>query len=184
VNFKQHSDLRGEHAFLSPSKYHWVNYTEDKIASTFDNFLATQKGVELHAFACQAIQLGQRLPKSKKSLNQYVNDAIGYRMQPEQVLFYSVNAFGTADAISFKDNLLRIHDLKTGVSPVSIHQLEVYAAFFCLEYSVKPFDIQMELRIYQSDEVLIEVPFPETISEIMSKVIVFDKIIEKRKLEE
>jgi hypothetical protein len=184
VNFKQHFDLRGEHAYLGASRYSWLNYSDEKIASSYLNFLATQKGVELHAFACKAIELGQRLPKSKKSLNQYVNDAIGYRMTPEQILFYSVNAFGTADAISFKDNLLRIHDLKTGVSSVSIHQLEIYAALFCLEYSVRPSDISIELRIYQSDEVLIDNPFPETISEIMNKIITADKIIEKVKLEE
>lgn len=184
MNFKQHSDLRGEHAFLGASRHSWINYTDDKLASSYNNFLATQKGVELHAFACKAIELGQRLPKSKKSLNQYVNDAIGYRMVPEQILFYSNNAFGTADAISFKDNFLRIHDLKTGVSPVSIHQLEIYAALFCLEYSVRPFDISIELRIYQLDEILVEIPFPETIIDIMNKIITFDKIIEKVKLEE
>jgi hypothetical protein len=184
VNFKTHSDLRGEHAYLGASRYSWLNYPDEKIASSYINFLATQKGVELHAFACKAIELGQRLPKSKKSLNQYVNDAIGYRMTPEQILFYSVNSFGTCDAISFKENFLRIHDLKTGISQVSIHQLEIYAALFCLEYSVKPFDISIELRIYQSDDVTINIPFPETIVDVMNKIITADKIIEKVKLEE
>jgi len=176
--FNEHYNLKGEHAFLSPSKHHWVNYDEDKIGFAFNKYLATQKGTELHDFACRCIELKQKLPTNKKSLNRYVNDAIGYRMKPEQTLFYSMNAFGTADAISFRDNLLRIHDLKTGVSPVSMSQLEIYAAFFCLEYKKKPKDIDMELRIYQSDEVVIHKPEPKDILDIMSKIVSFDKKIE------
>jgi hypothetical protein len=130
--------------------------------------------------------MGQKLPKSKKSLNEYVNDAIGFHMKPEQPLFYSVNAFGTADTISFKEkeNLLRIHDLKTGVTLCSMHQLEIYAALFCLEYAVNPYDINFELRIYQLDEVLVSSPPGEIIYSIMEKIILFDKQIEKIKLEE
>lgn len=41
-------------------------------------FLATQKGTVLHAFAAQCILLGQKLPKSQKTLNMYVNDATQY----------------------------------------------------------------------------------------------------------
>jgi len=108
----------------------------------------------------------------------YVNDAIGYRMTPEQVLFYSRNAFGTADAISFRDGLLRIHDLKTGISRVSMIQLEIYAAFFCLEYDVKPNDISIELRIYQSNDVVVEEPNPDDIFHIMDKTVAFDACIE------
>ena len=113
----------------------------------------------------------------------YVNDAIGYRMTPEQVLFYSENCFGTADAIVFKKDFLRIHDLKTGVTPSSIKQLEVYAALFCLEYSKNPNNIRIELRIYQNDEVIVHEPHPEDILYIMDKIISFDKRIEKIKLE-
>ena len=184
MNFNKHLDLAGQHAFLSGSKYHWINYDEDKLDSAYAKFLAIQKGTELHIFACKCIELGIKLPKSKKALNQYVNDAIGYRMTPEQCLFYSVNAFGTADAICFREKLLRIHDLKTGISPVSIHQLEVYASLFCLEYSVKPIDIDIELRIYQDNEVLIHTPPAEDIFMIMNKIIVFDRKIEKIKQEE
>lgn len=184
MNFNKHSELIGEHAFLGPSKYHWVNYDEDKIVYAYSKFLAVQRGNELHAFACTCIQLGQKLPKSKKALNQYVNDCIGYRMTPEQVLFYSNNAFGTCDAISFRDKVLRIHDLKTGISPVSMLQVEIYAALFCLEYDIKPADILIELRIYQEDNIVIDVPSFETISTIMEKVIIFDKKIEKLKQEE
>ena len=184
MNFNKHSDLRDLHAFLGGSKYHWINYNEEKFDSAYLKYLAVQKGVELHSFACRCIELGQKLPKSKKTLNQYVNDAIGYRMKAEQPLFYSPNAFGTADAISFRDNILRIHDLKTGVSLVSMHQPEIYASLFCLEYDVRPVDISIELRIYQSDEIFVHTPLAEDILRIMDKIIVFDKKIEKLKLEE
>lgn len=184
MKFKKHSELEGQHAFLSASKYHWINYDEDKLSSAYLKHLATLKGTELHELACNCIRLGVKLPNNNKTLNKYVNDAIGYRMTPEQVLYFSENCFGTADAISFKKNLLRIHDLKTGVSPTSIHQLEVYAALFCLEYNYKPTDIEIELRIYQSDDILVSVPDPNDIIRIMDKIILFDKQIEKIKSEE
>ena len=88
MNFNKHSNLIGQHAFLGASKYHWINYSSDKIATSYSNFLAAQRGTELHEFAAQCIRLGQKLPKSKKTLNMYVNDGIGYRMEPEQVLYY------------------------------------------------------------------------------------------------
>lgn len=184
MNFNSHFDLVGQHAFLGASKYHWINYDEEKLSEAYLKFLAIQKGTALHEFASTAIRLGIKLSNGKKALNNYVNDAIGFRMTPEQPLFYSVNAFGTADSISFRDNLLRIHDLKTGVTPTSIHQLEVYAALFCLEYRIKPSDIEMELRIYQSDTILVHVPPPEDILKIMDKIILFDKKIEEIKSEE
>lgn len=183
MNFNKHYDLEGQHAFLSASKYHWVNYDEEKVSVAYEKWLAVQRGTKLHEFARQCIQLGQKLPKSRLSLNNYVNDAIGFRMTPEQPLFYSVNAFGTADTICFRDNLLRIHDLKTGVSPVSMVQLEVYSALFCLEYSENPKAIDFELRIYQSNEIAIHKPESKDILEIMGKIVLFDKTIEKLKSE-
>lgn len=117
MNFNRHSNLEGQHAFLGASKYHWINYDEDKVATAFRNHIATQRGTELHDLAARLILLRQKLPKSQKTLNMYVNDAIGYKMTPEQMLYYSENCFGTADAISFKQNVLRIHDLKTGEIP-------------------------------------------------------------------
>lgn len=179
MNFNNHSQLEGLHAFLSPSKYHWINYDNDKLISTFSRYQASVRGTQLHDLACQCIRLGVKLPKSRKSLNMYVNDAIGYKMQTEQVLYYSDNCFGTVDSISFRNNLLRIHDLKTGESPASINQLLVYAALFCLEYKIKPVDIEIELRIYQADEALIHIPEPEEIFNIMDKIINFDKKIEE-----
>lgn len=184
MNFNNHSNLEGQHAFLGASKYQWINYSDDKVAEAYSKFLATQKGTILHAFAAQCIALGQKLPKSQKTLNMYVNDAIGYKMTPEQILFYSENCFGTADAISFRNGLLRIHDLKTGLIPAHMEQLEIYAALFCLEYKVKPADIEMELRLYQNNEVLYHNPTAENIVPIMDKIITADKIIKRIKEQE
>ncbi len=138
-------------------------------------------GTKYHEFAAEAIRLKIRMPRSKKTLYHYINDAIGFRMTPEQPLWYSENCYGTADAISFQDDYLRIHDLKTGTTKASIHQLEVYAALFCLEYHIRPDKITMELRIYQNDEVLVHMAEPETIKSIMTTIIRFDRRIEKLK---
>lgn len=140
--------------------------------------------MQLHEFAAQCVRLRQKLPRSNKTLNMFVNDAIGFRMNVEQVLFYSENCFGTADAISFKNNFLRVHDFKSGIVPANINQLEVYASLFCLEYSFKPSDIEIELRIYQNDTILYHNPYPEEIKAIMDKIVSFDKIINKIRSEE
>ena len=146
--------------------------------------MAQQRGTELHEFAATCIKLGQKLPKSSKTLNMYVNDAIGYKMTPELVLYYSENCFGTTDAISFRNGLLRIHDLKTGVTPAHMEQLYIYAALFCLEYKMKPSDIEIETRLYQSDNILVDNPTPEIIVPIIDKIITFDKVIRKIKEQE
>lgn len=184
MNFNKHSLFEGQHAFLGASKYHWINYDEVKVAEAYSRYLAVQKGTVLHDFAAQCIKLGQKLPRSRKTLNMYVNDAIGFKMVPEQILFYSENCFGTADSISFRDGYLRIHDLKTGLIPAKMEQLMIYAALFCLEYKTKPNEIDMELRIYQSDDILVHNPEPDEIFPIIDKIISFDKIITKIKSEE
>ena len=181
MNFVKHSNLDGLHAFLGASRFHWINYSDQKIADTYKNLLSSLRGTELHAFAEQCIRLKQKLPKSQKTLNMYVNDAIGFRMKPEQILFYSDNIFGTADAISFHRNTLRIHDLKTGTTPAHIEQLMVYAALFCLEYKKKPAEINIELRIYQNNEVLCHEVTAEDIAPIMDKIVHFDKMINEIK---
>ena len=63
-------------------------------------------------------------------------------------------------------------------------QLEIYAALFCLEYDVKPNEIQTELRIYQSGNVIIEEPEPDDIYHLMDKIITFDKCINELRSEE
>lgn len=183
MKFNVHSELLGQHAFLSASKYHWVNYTNEKLKNTFTKYQAIQRGTELHELANRCIRLKVKLPKSRSGLNMFVNDAIGYRMLSEQVLYYSPNAFGTADAISFRDDFLRIHDLKTGETRVSLKQLEIYAALFCLEYGYSPHNIGIELRIYQGDEILYLNPEPNEIDNIMNKIIEFDETLEKIKEE-
>jgi hypothetical protein len=70
------------------------------------------------------------------------------------------------------------------VYKASVHQLEVYAALFCLEYDKDPFSIKMELRIYQDNEVSIFEADPEDIQFIMDRIQEFDKIISHRRLEE
>jgi hypothetical protein len=182
--FNKHSNLEGCHAFLGASKYHWINYDEDKLIETYTRALAVQRGTELHDLAARCIKLGQKLPKSKKTLNMYVNDAIGYRMTPEQILYYSPNCFGTADAVSFNNGLLRIHDLKTGMTPAHMEQLVIYAALFCLEYKARPGEIDFELRIYQADDILVANPTVEDIAPVMDKIITFDRIIENIRREE
>lgn len=183
MNFNDHSRLRGQHAFLSASKYHWINYDPDKLAESYVNYQVIQRGTELHDIACRLIENKIRLPRTKQTLNLYVNDAIGFQMIPEQVLYYSENCFGTTDAISFQNDILRIHDLKTGVTPGHMEQLMIYNALFCLEYHIKPTNIKKtELRIYQFDTIESLEPEPEDILEIMDKIEEFDPIITELKL--
>ena len=184
MNFNRHSNLEGQHAFLGASKYHWINYSDEKVAESYHKFLATMRGTQLHEFAAQCIKLGQKLPKSQKTLNMYVNDAIGFRMTPEQPLVYSENCFGTTDAICFRNNFLRIHDYKSGEIPAHMEQLMIYAALFCLEYGYKPGDIEMELRIYQFNDIVVANPTAEDILPIMDRIITSDKIINKIRAEE
>ena len=183
MRFNDHSELVGLHAFLSASNGSWVNYHDEKLDQVYVARLAAQRGTELHEFACNAIRLGIKLPASKKTLNMYVNDAIGYRMTPEQPLYYSPNAFGTPDTIAFRKNKLRIHDLKTGVIEKDERQLAIYAAYFCLEYKYNPADLDIELRIYQNDQVREYQGDAEAISFIMNRIKDFDKRIDTIRME-
>jgi len=140
-------------------------------------------GVAQHDYAQREIQAGRR-SLLVGTVGLYINDAIKYKMQCEQVLYYSENCFGTADTISFRYNTLRIHDLKTGVFPGSVHQLEVYAALFCLEYDKDPLEIKIELRIYQDNEVMVYDADPDDIIFIMEKIQEFDQLLNHRRLEE
>lgn len=178
MNFNSHSNLIGKHAFLSASSYHWINYTDQKLEARLTSYRAAVRGTDLHNLAHECIRLGIKLAKSNRALAMYVHDGIGYKMAVEQPLYYSDNCFGTADTISFRRNTLRIHDLKTGLSPTSMKQLEVYAALFCLEYGYSPFDINMELRIYQGEEVFVHTPPPEDIQYIMDRIIYLDEMVD------
>lgn len=184
MNFKRHLRLAGEHAFLSPSYYHWINYDPDRLTQRWYTWQRTKLGTLAHAFAAE--QINNKIVQEDDStmLAQYINDCIDFNMQAEVLLYYSDNCFGTADAISFERNVLRISDLKTGDTATSEHQLEVYAALFSLEYDVDPYDIEIELRIYQNDEVRVYDAEPADIMAIAKKIIIFDHRIEQLKREE
>jgi len=181
MDFNTHSAIAGKHALLSPSSYHWVNYTDQKLEARFYSSQAAARGTALHDLAHSAIALGVKLSKADPTLSMYVNDAIGYKMTPEQPLYYSDNCFGHADTLSFRRGTLRIHDLKTGITPGSVRQLEIYAAIFCLEYGVNPYEIKMEFRIYQSRKVETWDGDPSVIADIMDKIVDFDIKIEMMK---
>lgn len=177
MNFVKHSNLEGLHAPFSASQSAWLRYDTEKALTVYDNMRAKERGTKLHDWAKRTIDLGIKQPRSNKTLYAYVNDAIGFKMSTEVVLYYSPYFFGTADAISFRNNKLRIHDLKTGKSG-HMEQLEVYAALFCLEYKIKPGDIQMELRLYKDNEVIVHEPTAEDILPIMDKIISLNKALE------
>jgi hypothetical protein len=180
MNFAKHSNLEGLHAPFSPSKSSWLRYDEEKALTVYRNMQAKEIGSRLHAWAKETIDLGIKQPRSKKTLYAYVNDAIGFKMSTEVVLYYSDYFFGTADSICFRNNFLRIHDLKTGKHEASMEQLEIYAALFCLEYRVKPNELDgCELRLYQSDEVICHVPDPKDILTIMNKIVQLNKALEQ-----
>lgn len=179
--FNRHSELAGRHATMSASKYHWIRYSNEKLLTWFKTQLAAREGSEMHDLAAFLIRKGVKLPRNGKTLNQYVNDAIGFRMTPEQILFYSIHCFGTADAIVFRtidgQTELRIHDLKTGISKASMDQLMIYVALFCLEYDIRPFDIDLiELRLYQNDAIEAYHPERDDITHIMDRIITGDKM--------
>lgn len=183
MRFNRHLLREGEHAFLSPSYYHWINYTPSRLAERWTTMQAAAAGTAQHEYAQKEIDAG-RMSSYVGTLGMYINDAIEHKMNTEQVLYFSENCFGTCDAISFRYRVLRIFDLKTGLTRSSVHQLEVYTALFCLEYNVDPREIKIELRIYQDNEVQIYDADPEDILFIMEKIQEFDEQINRLRLEE
>jgi len=211
--FDKHLELEGNHAFLSPSNNSWTNYDDEKLRQRYLNFKNLERGTKLHQFAKDAIELNRMQPRSKETLCMYVNDAIMLKMTPEQPLIYSFNCFGTADTISYKRNVLRIHDLKTGDLEAGMKQLYIYAALFCLNYQnrvselrrkgktdndiaelldVKPNELHFEperfddivLRIYQFNEIKEEHPDPLDIRELMNTIVHLDQVLNDVKAEE
>ena len=191
MKWNRHSELEGKHAFLSASQCHWLNYDVEKLVNTYENQLAKQRGTELHDFASYAIKLRIKLQPglSRPAVVNFVNDVIGYKMHSEVLLYYSPFAFGTADAIKYepptKDNprgFLRIFDLKTGVSKPKMEQLMVYAAYFFIEYFVKPEKTDIELRIYQGEDIDYHYPEAEDIYDIIHTIKEFSSILENKPL--
>lgn len=179
-NTHLHDIPPGTHAFLSPSSNAWLRYDKDKMRMRVINRDAALRGTEDHAYAELSIRRRQKL-RGNSTLTKYVNDAIGFRMTPEQPLVYDHNCFGTADAIFYDERkkFLRIHDLKTGVSPVSFDQLLVYAALFCMEYKVDPMDIKCELRIYQNNDYEVLNPAGELIENYMDIIVERSKWVDE-----
>lgn len=199
-----HSELKGTHAFLSASKNSWLNYSDEVLVERFFNSKAAEIGELLHALAAEMITKRIQLNKTDRHLisyylasngiprylirpekwivtmSNYVNDALYYDMKPEEVLYYSPFCYGTTDAVSFKDNLLRIHDLKTGTSQVHMEQLEIYEALFCFENKIDPKDIKAELRIYQSEEIIYYEPPIEEIEKVMDRIAHCDAVLQKK----
>jgi len=185
MRFNTHSTIAGQHAFLSPSAYSWIRYDDQKLRARWTSRQASVRGTSLHDLAHNAIKLGVGFSRSDDStLAMYVSDGIKYKMSVEQPLYYSDNCFGTPDTMCFRRRQLRIHDLKTGIGRTSMDQLKVYAALFCLEYAVSPYDIKTELRIYQNGEIQRYNPDPDEIADIMETIIWQDKMIEDFKQEE
>lgn len=180
MNLNSHSNLEGQHAFLSPSKGAWLNYEEDKLIRVFNSAVQAKRGTDLHDLAYQLIRLKVKLPDDGLTMSMYVNDAIGFRMTPEQRLYATRHCFGTADSLGFRNNTLRVHDLKTGVAQAKFDQLEIYAALFCMEYVFSPFEIKMELRIYQNDKIFDHVPDPDDIVHIIDKIKTFSRILDEQ----
>lgn len=181
MKFNNHKNLEGLHAPFSASKPHWLRYDDDRALEVYNNMQAAARGTKIHEWAKMSIDLGLKQPRTKQTLHAYVNDAIGFKMDTEVVLFYSKYFFGTADAICYRNNILRIHDLKTGKHPASIEQLLVYVALFCLEYRIKFADLKdCELRIYQNDQILEHHPTVEEIVPIIDHIVHLNKFLEQQ----
>lgn len=160
----------GKHAFLSPSTYRWLDKTEDELRVAYFNSQAAARGDRLHNLAKDLITEGVKLPNDGTTLSLYVNDAIGFGMSPEFPLYYTDDCFGTADAICFRDGILRIHDLKTGIKEAEMKQLLIYCGIFFLSFPFKPADVQVLLRIYQNDDIIEIEPTVDEILYVMDRI--------------
>ena len=205
MNWNRHSNLEGSHAFLSASKYSWLNKTDSEIVEAYENSFAQSIGTLLHAYAADSIKYREKLRRTDArsvkfdlmrrgspefaidiqavfpNLMNYVNDAVGYQMDPEILLYYSDLCFGTADCIQLTGDILRIHDLKTGTTVAKMDQLMIYAGLFYLEYSYKPERFRTELRIYQNGDVIVHEPEVDELREVMNAIVTKDRVLQKLK---
>lgn len=197
MNFNSHKEYEGKHAFLGASQHSWLNWDLDTTGKRYAGQFAQEIGTTIHLLAQDCIRNRIKLNKTDKhlvdmylsrcfipkyaydsemilnNLIPFVNDAIGFHMDSEVVLFYSRYCFGTADAICYDEHkkILRIHDLKTGTTPARMDQLMIYAALFCIEYKIKPNDCTIILRIYQNYEISECLAAPTDIEKIMDLII-------------
>ena len=196
MQWNDHKQLEGKHAFLGASNFHWINWNDTIFEERYYNQFSTIIGTAVHSLAHDCIVSRTRLNKHDRHLIEmtlykayipkdaydpdviltnlipFVNDAIGFHMSSEILLYYNMYCFGTSDAISFneKEKLLRIHDLKTGTTPAHMEQLMIYAALFCLEYHKNPKQFNTELRIYQNLDVIISNPTGDEIEDYMNLI--------------
>ena len=196
MQWNDHHQLEGKHAFLGASNFHWVNWTDSIFENTYYSQFSTIIGTTIHELAHDCILNRTKINKHDKHLVElslyhafvpkdaydpnailenlipFVNDAIGYHMSSEILLYYNSYCFGTCDAILFneKDKILRIHDLKTGTTTAHFEQLLIYAALFCLEYHKNPRHFTTELRIYQNFEISVNTPDPSEIESFMELI--------------
>ena len=204
--WNEHSELKGRHAQFSASKWSWINYDIEQMIDSRCRSYSITIGTILHEYCSDKIKYLMKVKKSDKQnlmfellrngvppdvadcfdydrvfpiLMAFVNDSIGFHMESEQLLFYSYNFFGTADSICYRNRELKIFDFKSGETPAHIEQLEIYAAYFCLEYDMHPTDLDIELRLYQSPEILVHKPDASDIVPIMDKAITFEKYLNK-----
>lgn len=179
MNFNTHSNLVGTHAPFSASQSAWLRYDDAAIKRRLSNLRAAEMGTKFHELAETLIKMGVEQNPNGNHFCHYVNDALGYRMTPEQVLVYSPYIYGTTDAIAYRDNWLRIQDLKMGKSG-SIEQLLIYAALFCLEYNIDPERMKsIELAMYKPEGLIEEQPFGVDIREKMDTIQHVNEVAEK-----
>ncbi len=195
--WNKHPEFEGKHAFLSASQYHWMAWSDEILKQRYKNSFANDVGTIIHELASKCIKRGIKLsdddvtliimtlkdnyiPDNVYDINRiignlknFVNDSIDNRMSSEVLLFYTENAFGTSDAISFDGKKLKIFDLKTGAIQAHFEQLLLYAAYFCLEYNQDPHNFDIDLRIYQNNEIA---KFEPTGDEVQYYI---DTVIEK-----
>ena len=196
MQWNDHKQLEGKHAFLGASNFHWVNWNDQIFENRYYSQFSTTIGTAIHALAHDCILNRTKLNKHDRHLIEitlyhayipkdaydpddilmnlipFVNDAIGYHMSSEILLYYNNYCFGTCDAISFseKERILRIHDLKTGTTTAHMEQLLIYAALFCLEYHKNPHQFKTELRIYQNFNIVVEEPDANDIETFMNLI--------------
>jgi len=183
MSYQYSSGVLPDHAIFSPSQPSWLNYSDEQTIERYCNAQAKEMGTRLHSWAAETIALNIRQSRSHKTLNMFINDAIGFRMIPENDIthptrfVYSEFFFGTCDAYSYNNGVLRIHDLKTGKGPVHPEQLEIYAALFYLQEKLDPYKAQTILRIYQNDDVVEWEPEADRIKGIMDLIVKRDKLL-------
>lgn len=197
MKWNDHKEYEGKHAFMGGSNYHWLNYDSQAFENRYYSRYSQDIGTTLHQLAHECIVNRIKINKHdihliEMAMNKafipkdaydpnlilmnlipFVNDAIGFHMSSEVLLFVNQFCFGTADAIGYNEieRTLRVHDYKSGSTPAKIEQCYIYIAMFCIEYKVDPRKLKLiEARIYQNCECLIDNPSADVILDIMSVI--------------